>query len=282
MRWTHARGVLELTDRPLLMGILNVTPDSFSDGGSFTDPARAVEHGLRLLHEGAGILDIGGESTRPGADPVDARTELARTLPVIEGILNARPDALLSIDTYKGEVARQAVAAGAAIINDVSGARWDDEMEKVIAATDAGYILMHAKDRPQIMQRVADYDDVCTEVETFLLERISFLAQEGVDPGRIACDVGIGFGKKPEHNLALLQDVGRWSSLHRPVVWGFSRKSFISHLLGSGPDERFAGGLGICAWLLARPHPQIWRIHDVAETNQFVTMWQACRGEHAS
>lgn len=271
MRWQHASGRLEIQDRPLLMGILNVTPDSFSDGGCFYEPDRAVEHGLKLLEDGAAILDIGGESTRPGAVPLAASEELARVLPVVEGILREKPGTIISIDTYKAETARGAMGAGASIINDVGGLCWDEGMLAAVIDSGAGYIGMHSKGRPAVMQQQSRYRNVVDEVGVFLDGLRKTFAAAGLAEDRLVLDVGIGFGKNVEHNMALLKAGERWADLQRPLVWGVSKKSFISRVLGV--EERLAGGMAVHAWLRSRGGPQIWRVHEIRETRQFLDMW---------
>ncbi|MEM6885631.1 MAG: dihydropteroate synthase, partial [Verrucomicrobiota bacterium] len=257
----HTGGTLRFSAQPVLMGILNVTPDSFSDGGQHNTPDTAVQRASEMTQEGATIIDIGGESTRPGAKPVSVAEECDRVLPVIERIRHNLPDALISIDTSKAAVARDAVAAGAAIINDVSGGLWDPEMFDVVHQTGAGYICMHALDRPELMQQNPQYRDVTQEVLDFLLQQQRALCELGVPEACLAFDVGIGFGKTLEHNLDLIRAGGqdRFSELHRPMLWGLSRKSFIDKRLGRAVEDRLAGGLAAYASLLRCSTPQIWR-----------------------
>lgn len=272
--WRHARGRLEIGDEPLLMGIINVTPDSFSDGGCFAEPEAAVEHGVRLAAEGAALLDVGGESTRPGAAPVPAEEEKRRVLPVIRELVRRVPQAVISVDTYKAEVAAAAVEAGASIINDVGAALWDPGMVDVLRQTGAGYICMHSRARPDVMQDCPHYDDVTRTVRDFLRQRQESLRQAGVEEERMTLDVGIGFGKTPAHNLELIAHAAAFRVLGRPMVWGLSRKSFIVKTLGLAPeDSRLPGGLAAHAALLQAGGAQIWRVHDVAETAEFVRMW---------
>jgi dihydropteroate synthase len=227
MIWNTGRRTFDLAQRGVIMGVINVTPDSFSDGGNFTSFEAAVEHGLRLVDEGAEILDIGGESTRPGAAPVPAEEELRRVIPVIEG-LAAKTTAALSIDTSKASVARAAVAAGAEIINDVTALRGDDDMAHVAAASGAAVVLMHMRGTPRTMQQDPQYDDVVTEVATHLAQRIDAACAAGIGSDRIAIDLGIGFGKTVEHNLQLIAGLGRFAALGYPVLLGVSRKSFLA------------------------------------------------------
>jgi dihydropteroate synthase len=249
--------------RTLIMGILNVTPDSFSDGGKFLAVEKAVARGLQMVGEGADIIDIGGESTRPGAKPVQALEEIARTVPVIKK-LREKTGALISIDTQKAEVARAALSAGADIINDIS-ALADPGMAAVAAETGAGLVLMHMLGTPETMQNNPHYDDVVSNVWNFLEERMSFAIARGVAPEQIALDPGIGFGKTDEHNLALLKGIPQLAASGRPVLIGASRKSFIGRITGGGPDDRLAGSLAIAGFAVLRG-AHILRVHDVKES----------------
>ncbi len=213
-----------------LMGIVNVTPDSFSDGGRFTEVDAAVEHGRRLVAEGAAIVDVGGESTRPGAEPVSAEEELRRVLPVIEGLRAAETGAQISIDTSKAAVAKVALAAGASLVNDVSAFRSDPEMAGLVADGDADCCLMHMLGEPRTMQRDPQYEDVVDEVRSFLEERLAFAVGEGVSEARVLLDPGIGFGKTVEHNLELLDRLDELLGIGRPIAIGTSRKSFLAHV----------------------------------------------------
>ncbi len=248
------------------MGILNVTPDSFSDGGKFADTQAAVARAETMLVAGAGLIDVGGESTRPGATPVSLEEELSRVLPVIKAIgeqLPSRP--VLSIDTTKAAVAEQAMAAGAQIINDISGLRFDARMVDVAAETGAGLILMHMQGNPATMQQNPTYNDVVGEIRDFLEERIGFAESRGVKKTQIAVDPGIGFGKTVEHNLQLLAELEQFERLGCPIVIGASRKSFISKVLGTETADRLAGSLTVAGWAIAHG-ASIIRSHDVAET----------------
>lgn len=257
---------------PLIMGIVNVTPDSFSDGGAFFDAEAAIAHGLRLAEEGADILDIGGESTRPGADPVDLDEELRRVLPVIEG-LAGRTDAVLSIDTRKAAVMTAALDAGAEIINDVSALRHDPDALATAAATQAPIVLMHARGAPKTMQDDPRYEDVVGEVAAFFEARIAACAEAGIPRARLILDPGVGFGKRLEHNLALIRATPRFRALGCPVLVGASRKSFIGMLeetVGapvSKADRRLGGSIA-AALAGAAAGAAILRVHDVAETRQ--------------
>lgn len=230
--WMIHGKVHDVTHHALVMGIVNVTPDSFSDGGEFVDQQLAVEHALALEREGAEIIDIGGESTRPGAQPVPADEELERILPVIKA-LRPRTQALISIDTFKASVAEAALDAGADIINDITGLRGDPDMLPLAARTQAGLVIMHMQGQPRTMQRAPEYADPVAEVEAFFLERLATLRAAGIDTRRIALDPGIGFGKRLEHNMALINATGRFAALGRPVLMGISRKSLIGQILDS-------------------------------------------------
>lgn len=254
------------------MGIVNVTPDSFSDGGKFFKPEAAVAHALQLVEQGADILDIGGESTRPQAQPVSEAEELRRVIPVVEQ-LAARVKIPLSIDTMKPAVARAALQAGASIVNDVAANRNDDAMWRVVAESGAGYVVMHMQGTPQTMQKNPTYTNVVHEVEEFFAERIARLNACGVLPDQIVLDVGIGFGKSLEHNLQLLAALGSFTKFERPLLLGVSRKSFIEKLLGTG-TARLPASLA-CASLAVASGVQIIRAHDVAETVHAIRMTEA-------
>jgi len=248
------------------MGIVNVTPDSFSDAGQYCDVDAAVSHGLDMVQEGAAILDIGGESTRPGAAAVSEAEELRRVIPVIEGLV-ARTQVPLSIDTIKPAVARAALAAGASMVNDIAANRDDTAMWRVVAETGAGYVAMHMQGLPQTMQAHPVYDDVVREVKDFLCDRMKRLNAAGVTADQVIFDVGIGFGKTLEHNLQLLSALRSFTTLGRPLLLGVSRKSFIGALTGANVAERLPGSLA-CACLAIEAGVQIIRTHDVAETVQ--------------
>jgi dihydropteroate synthase len=245
-----------------LMGIVNVTPDSFSDGGLFLDAAVAVEHGTRLAAEGASILDVGGESTRPGAAPVAAEDEIARVLPVVEGL--AAAGHRVSIDTTKAGVARAALDAGADLVNDVSALRFDPELAGLVAERGAGCCLMHMLGEPRTMQESPRYEDVVSEVKAFLEERLAFAVAEGVEEERVWLDPGVGFGKTVEHNLELLRRLDEIVAIGRPVVVGTSRKSFLGKLTGGKAEgERLPGTIATNVLALERG-ASIFRVHDVA------------------
>ena len=249
-------------DRFRVMGVVNVTPDSFSDGGEFLDPAAAIAHGRQLAEDGAAILDIGGESTRPGAQPVDADEELRRVLPVIEELVGT--DAEISIDTTKAEVASRALAAGASIVNDVSAFRFAPELAELVAEAGADCCLMHMLGEPRTMQHDPRYDDVVADVKAFLEERMRFATDAGVSEDRIWLDPGIGFGKTLAHNLELLRRLDEIVALGRPVVVGTSRKSFLGKLTGKPEKERLPGTIATNVMALERG-ARIFRVHDVAE-----------------
>ena len=227
MIWRTNRRAFDLTDRGVIMGVINVTPDSFSDGGNFVSVDAAVEHGLRMAAEGAEILDIGGESTRPGAAPVSADEELHRVIPVIER-LSGQTSAALSIDTSKASVARAAVAAGAEIINDVTALRGDDHMAQVAADSGCAVVLMHMRGTPRTMQKDPQYGEVVKEVAAHLHQRLEAARSAGIAADRMAIDPGIGFGKTVEHNLQLIAGLGEFTALGHPVLLGVSRKSFLA------------------------------------------------------
>ena len=230
MIWKTRRATLDLTHQAQAMGILNVTPDSFSDGGDHFGIETALDHARRMIAEGAGLIDIGGESTRPGAVPVSAAEEVARTVPVVAA-LRAEWDGLISIDTTKASVAKAALAAGADIVNDVSGLLADAEMAEICAASGCGVVVMHMQGSPQTMQAAPRYADVVAEVKAFFAERFETLTAAGMDPAALCFDPGIGFGKSLDHNLALLRALGEISVAGRPILLGVSRKSFIGRIL---------------------------------------------------
>ena len=259
----------------LVMGIVNITPDSFSDGGRYFSAEAAVAHALELVGQGADLLDIGGESTRPGAEPVSEAEELRRVLPVIER-LAARVTVPLAIDTQKPAVARAALAAGASLVHDIAAHRDDAAMWRVVAEARAGYVAMHMQGTPQTMQQAPAYTDVTTEVEAFFRERLTRLAAAGVDAEQVVFDPGIGFGKTLEHNLQLLAGLRRLTNLRRPLLLGVSRKSFIGKLLGADVPARLPAALA-CAVRAADAGVAIIRTHDVGPTVQALRMAEAVR-----
>lgn len=261
-------------DRPRVMGILNVTPDSFSDGGDRADPEVAVRDGLAMLAAGADILDVGGESTRPGAQPVSLEAERARVLPVVKAL--ARAGAVVSIDTRHAVIMREAVAAGAAIINDVTALEGDPDSLAVAAECGVPVILMHMQGEPQTMQANPTYDSVALDIYRYLAQRIAACAEAGIDPARVVVDPGIGFGKTLSHNLQLFEQLALFQGLGCAVLLGASRKSFISKLYprAGGAKQRLGGSLAAALFGVQRG-VQILRVHDVAETCQAVAVWQA-------
>ena len=276
MRWTACDFVFNFPRPMVVMGVLNTTPDSFSDGGRFLDTDTATKHGLRLADEGAEIIDIGGESTRPGSEPVSVKEELRRVVPVIER-LTKRCGAVISIDTQKPTVARAALDAGASIVNDIAANRQSTEMWRVVAEARAGYICMHMQGTPQTMQAEPHYDDVLLEVGDFFRERLAVMADHGVSSEQVALDPGIGFGKTLNHNIKLLSRLNRFSITERPLMVGVSRKSFIGKLLGTPTNDRLPASLAGAAWAAAEG-AHIVRVHDVAETVQAVRMAEALSG----
>ncbi len=257
--WKLKTRTLEWQDRPLVMGILNVTPDSFSDGGRYLDPEQGLDRALELEAEGADIIDLGGESTRPGAPPVSAEVELARIVPVVRR-LRGRLKIPLSIDTWKASVAVAALEEGAEIINDISAGRWDPRLWGAVAQYRAGYVLMHALDRPAAMQKEPHYADVSAEIADFLAKFLARAEENGLALESIVCDPGFGFGKTLGHNLTLLRDLDAFRALRRPVLVGLSRKSFLKLIGGSEPLE-ITNQLAHM-WAAARG-AAIWRVHEV-------------------
>jgi dihydropteroate synthase len=263
--WRCRDRELPLGERTLVMGIVNVTPDSFSDGGMFDDADAAVKHGLQLLEEGADVLDVGGESTRPGADSVGEDEELARVLPVVEGIRREAAEAILSVDTRKAVVASEALAAGADVVNDI-GAGGDPGMLGVVASAGAGMVLMHMQGEPKTMQSEPRYGEVVGEVRSFLAERLGGAVAAGIGRDRLCIDPGIGFGKNLEHNLALLRSIGSFRELGVPVLVGVSRKRFVGELSGAGdPAQRLEGSVAAAVWC-ASQGVEMLRVHDVGST----------------
>jgi dihydropteroate synthase len=265
------------TSRALIMGVLNVTPDSFSDGGKFLDVDRAIVHAREMAKAGADIIDVGGESSRPGAAPVSAEEELRRVLPVVEHLR----DLVVSVDTTKAVVAEKTLASGARIVNDISALQSDPQMVDVVRDAGAGVVLMHMQGTPQTMQQKPRYEDVFVEVSSFLRERVAYAEARGLKKTQIAVDPGIGFGKTKEDNLRLLAHLGEFSSLGCPLLVGTSRKSFIGKVLGALGDgktreaeSRLWGTAGTVAWAVAHG-ARILRVHDVAEMSAVVRMVEA-------
>src|SRR5450631_3367708 len=271
MLWRCRHRVIDLT-RPVVMGILNVTPDSFSDGNRYSSVDAALERAARMKEEGAAIIDVGGESTRPGAEAVDEAVEIARVVPVIEGIA-AASDVAISIDTSKPKVMAAALAAGACIVNDVYALRAPGARAWA-AGAGVGVCLMHMQGEPRTMQESPRYDDVVTEVAGFLARERNLCIEAGIASDAIVVDPGLGFGKGLAHNLALLQELSRFAALDAPLLVGMSRKSFIGRILGRKVDERLYGGLGLAA-LAVSFGARIIRTHDVAPTRDAIRMVSA-------
>jgi dihydropteroate synthase len=258
-----------------LMGVVNVTPDSFSDGGLFLDPGSAIDHGRALAADGADLLDVGGESTRPGAEAVSAEEELGRVVPVVAGLAGTAVP--VSIDTYKRSVAEAALDAGARVVNDVTALRGDPELAGLCADRDCEVILMHMLGTPQTMQDNPAYEDVVDEVKAFLAGRIELAVSEGIDEARITVDPGIGFGKTVEHNLELLRRLGELRDLGRPICVGTSRKSFIGKITGRPVDQRLGGTIASCVLAYANGAAML-RVHDVREVREALTAAEAILG----
>lgn len=284
---TSASGVFVLSGRvwPLaarvhIMGVLNVTPDSFSDGGRYTNPDAAVAHALRMVEQGADVLDIGAESTKPGALPIDEEEERRRLIPIVRAICR-QTTIPVSIDTTKASIAQQALDAGAALINDISALRFDARMGEVVAKSGAGLILMHMQGNPQTMQHAAQYTDVVEEVRQFLKTRLDAAKESGIPPERILLDPGIGFGKNCQHNVVLLDRLDALLTLGRPLVVGVSRKAFIGKILGRPIDERLMGTAGAVAVAVMKGARMV-RVHDVAPIRDVVKMIEAIQSHQQS
>ena len=273
-QWKIAGRVVDLSRHGLIMGVLNVTPDSFSDGGKFFTVEKAVEHGLTMAAEGAQIIDVGGESTRPGAESVAVEEELRRVVPVIKK-LRAKIDIVISIDTSKAQVARAAIGAGASIVNDVTGGRGDKEMMPLVAETKAAFIIMHMQGNPRTMQADPRYVDVVSEVADFFRQQYARALDCGIDPMAIAFDPGIGFGKTLEHNIEMLAQIKRIRMHERPLVVGVSRKSFLAKLTGSSEmNDRLAPTVALTSLLRARG-ADVFRVHDVKENVNALRVMEA-------
>jgi len=271
--WAIGRRSLDLSRRPCIMGILNVTPDSFSDGNSFFSREKAVDRALEMEAEGADIIDIGGESTRPNAAPVDEQEELRRVIPVIEG-LAGRLKIPISIDTYKASVAGAALAAGAEIVNDISGLSFDSRMAEVVAVAGSGLVVMHTRGNPLEMQANTAYGDIIAEITASLRGSLALAASAGIAADRIAVDPGIGFGKSVAGNLEIVRRLAEFAELGRPVLVGPSRKSFIGKVLGRESDERVYGTAAVVAVALVNG-ASIFRVHDVKEMRDVADMARA-------
>jgi dihydropteroate synthase len=278
--WHLPDRVLRFDDRPLIMGIVNVTPDSFSDGGRFAGADAAVAHGLRLIEDGADILDIGGESTRPGSQPVPGEEELRRVLPVVER-LAGQVGVPLSVDTSKALVAQRCLEAGAKIVNDVTALGGDPDMAQVVRDSRAGVILMHMQGTPATMQIDPVYPEVISDIRRFFQQRIDEAVSPGVNLEQIVLDPGVGFGKTVEHNLEILARLEEFQSLGRPICLGVSRKGFAGKILSRPVEERLAGSLAAACHALSKRAVQILRVHDVRETRDAVLMFRAIEGRRS-
>lgn len=262
-----------LSNAPMIMGVVNVTPDSFSDGGDFYDPECAISHGLQLLEEGAHILDIGGESTRPNADIVNVDEEIKRVVPVIEGLAGKAP--FISIDTRNAQTMRAALNAGANIVNDVSGLLYDQESIEVVAESQVPVCIMHSQGTPQDMQDNPEYGDVVDDISAFFEERIETCSKRGIGQNRIIVDPGIGFGKTLEHNLKIIAQLERFQQFGCPVLLGVSRKSFIGKISGEDLAKNRLPGSLASALVGLEKGAHIFRVHDVKETKQAFDVYQA-------
>jgi dihydropteroate synthase len=274
MEWHLRDRIVNIGPRPLVMGVVNVTPDSFSDGNRHGSAEAAVLHGLKLVEEGADLLDVGGESTRPGAAPVALEEELARVVPVVAG-LSARTTVPVSVDTSKAEVARQCLEAGARVVNDITALAGDSDMPEIVRRFGAGAVLMHMLGTPATMQTAPHYEDVVADVARFLGERLQAAMAAGVAAEQIVLDPGIGFGKTVRHNLTLLARLEEFQKVGRPVCLGVSRKGFIGRILGRPVDQRLAGSLACLCFALGRGSVQVVRIHDVQATRDALDMFAA-------
>jgi len=272
--WRCGRFLFDFSKRkrPIVMGILNATPDSFSDGGQFRTPTDAIAHAERMIANGVDLIDIGGESTRPGAEPVSLQEELDRVLPVIEALKDC--GVALSIDTYKAETMQQALRAGVDCVNDIWALRQDGAMDAVIESKDCGIILMHMQRDPLTMQLNPEYQDVIAQVMEFLNERAGLLRTQGINANRIAIDPGFGFGKSLEHNLSMLTNFGEFSKLGYSVLAGISRKSMLGKITGKETHERVASSVA-AAIMAADRGARIVRVHDVPETVDALKLWEA-------
>jgi len=276
-RWRLRDQTLEFGNHPLLMGIVNVTPDSFSDGGHFLDSQAAIDHGLRLADEGADILDIGGESTRPYANPIAAEEELSRVLPVIQS-LASRVDIPLSIDTSKSTVAKAALDAGAQIINDITGLEADPAMPQIAADSGAAICVMHMQGTPETMQDDPQYEDIVQEISTYLKSRRDRLVAAGIAVERICLDPGIGFGKTHQHNIQLMAHCWQFHELGCPLLVGHSRKGFLAKIIGDKTADRTAATIG-GALALASQGVQLIRVHDIRPVHEALLAFTAMSGE---
>ncbi len=276
-RTTIGVGDRTLGPDPVLMGVLNVTPDSFSDGGDFLDPEKAASRAAAMLDEGAQIIDVGGESTRPGSDPVSPDEEIHRVVPVIEQILAWRPDAIVSVDTHRATTAGAALVAGARVVNDVTALRGDPRMAELIAGARCPVVLMHMLGEPKTMQRNPRYDDVAREVRDFLAGRAEQAVAAGIEPGNVILDPGIGFGKTLEHNLALLYHLDALVDLGFPVLVGASRKSFIGKITGAEEAKDRVSGTVAANVIAYERGATLFRVHDVRANREALAVARAVR-----
>lgn len=275
-KWTFRNHAID-TSVPVLMGIVNVTPDSFSDGGDFFDPEKAISHAIELVDEGADVLDIGGESTRPGSDPVSPDEEIRRVVPVIEGVIAKGITVPISIDTRRLKVAEKACEAGAVIVNDVAALSDEPELADFVAEKNLGVVLMHMQGRPKIMQQNPQYDDVIGEIGIFFKERVDFAVGKGIQPKNIVLDPGIGFGKLLEHNLEVMRRCSEWLTLGHPLLIGPSRKRFIGEILGTEVGDRLYGTIGASVSALYSG-VRIFRVHDVKAVREALEVASAILG----
>ncbi len=271
-RWKIRGKTLKL-NRPLIMGILNLTPDSFYDGGKYLGVNEAVDRAYQIKEEGADIIDIGGESSRPGAEPVSIKEELKRVIPVMERLTDIGIP--ISIDTYKSKVAKEAIDVGASIVNDISGLRFDEKLAPLVAKNNLGYILMHMLGTPKNMQKNPSYKNVVDEIYDFFAERLEFARVSGINYVNIVIDPGIGFGKRLEDNIEIIRNIKTFTTLRRPILIGASRKSFIGAITGLDKEERLEGSLAAVAAGF-KNRGMIFRVHDVKETKRFLTVLERC------
>jgi len=276
MQWHLRDRIMTLDKRALVMGIVNVTPDSFSDGGQFVDTEAAIAHGMELAAQGADILDIGGESTRPDATPVPLAEELRRVVPVVKELAR-NTGVLLSVDTSKAKVAQACLEAGAHIVNDVTALTGDADMFEVVRGGNAGAILMHMQGTPATMQIAPHYEDVVEDIGRYLLQRLQDVTARGLALEKIALDPGVGFGKTHGHNLEIVARLAEFQSLGRPICLGVSRKGFIGKITGRPLDQRMVGSVALVCHALAHGAAQIVRVHDVAATRDAVLLFEALK-----
>lgn len=265
------RATLDFSHGPLIMGILNVTPDSFYDGGKYFHRDDAISRGMKLVEDGADIIDIGGESTRPGSVPISEEEELKRVIPVIEE-LSKRTSVPISIDTYKSRVAEAAIDAGAQIVNDISGMKFDEKMAQVVAEKGVPVVIMHIKGTPRDMQNNPYYEDIIQEIFNYFEDRISFAVSRGIAENKIIIDPGIGFGKRPEDNLFLIKNLGSFKIFGKPIMIGVSRKSFIGKILNLPPEERLEGSISATLYALSEG-AKVVRVHDVKEIKRCIAIY---------